>query len=79
MQPLDPISTAPRPPVRGGIPIWLPWVLAPGFLLLPIAGCGAAATLRRSAFKAAPTADSAGSPPALVPVMTVAANGTPRR
>ena len=71
MQP--PITNSPdsQPPHRHGIPIWLPWVLAPGFLLLPISGCGLAATLRRSAFAAA-AVDSAPQSPALVPVTTVA-------
>lgn len=29
------------------MPLWLPWVAAPMFMLLPIVGCGAAASLRR--------------------------------
>ncbi len=48
---------------RSGPPVWLPWVLAPGFLLLPIGGCGVAATLRRPA-----TAACAASAPASVPL-----------
>ena len=32
---------------RGGIAVWLPWLLAPAFLLLPIGGCGLAAAVRR--------------------------------
>lgn len=36
-----------------GLPVWLPWVLAPGFLFLPLAGCGIATTLRRPALATA--------------------------
>lgn len=32
---------------RGQPPVWLPWLLAPGFFLLPIGGCGAVAAMRR--------------------------------
>ena len=34
-----------------GVPmaaVWLPWLLSPLFLLLPVGGCGAAAALRRA-------------------------------
>jgi hypothetical protein len=48
------------------VPVWLPWVLAPGFLFLPIAGCGAAAAARRAALLETAAAD-----PPLVPVATV--------
>lgn len=34
---------------RGGLAVWLPWLLAPAFLLLPIGGCGVAAAIRRPA------------------------------
>jgi hypothetical protein len=66
---------APRPvpaaaaPTHRGPPVWLPWVLAPGFLLLPVGGCGMAATLRRPAVAAAP---------AVAPVETVATVVPPR-
>ena len=53
---------------RREIPVWLPWVAAPAFALLPIAGCGAAATLRHAAHKAsAPAA----APLPLVPITAV--------
>jgi hypothetical protein len=32
---------------RGGLAIWLPWLLSPACLLLPIGGCGVAAAVRR--------------------------------
>jgi hypothetical protein len=41
-------------------------VLAPGFLFLPIGGCGAAAAMRRAALH-----DTAADAPPLVPVATV--------
>jgi len=53
------------PPPKGGL-VWLPWVLAPGFLLLPIGGCGAAAAMRRAALRA-----TVAETPPLVPVATV--------
>lgn len=31
---------------RRPLPVWLPWLLAPAFALLPIVGCGAAASLK---------------------------------
>jgi hypothetical protein len=54
----------PPAPARRGPPVWLPWLMAPGFLLLPIGGCGLAATLRR------PAMAGVGSP-ATPPVATV--------
>jgi hypothetical protein len=32
---------------RSGLAVWLPWLLAPAFLLLPIGGCGVAGAIRR--------------------------------
>jgi len=55
-------------PRRREIPVWLPWLAAPAFALLPIAGCGAAASLRHAAHTA--TA-SAPAPPPLVPITAV--------
>jgi hypothetical protein len=74
--PLPP-STPIDPPTarRGGIPVWLPWVLSPGFLLLPIGGCGVAAALRQPARVASlAPADAPGiaSAPPVVPVTAVA-------
>ena len=56
------------PPRRRELPLWLPWLAAPAFALLPIAGCGAAATLRRAAHTAA--APTVTQPP-LVPITAV--------
>jgi hypothetical protein len=59
----------PRPPVqpaKSSCHLWLPWVLAPGFLFLPIAGCGAAAAMRRAALR-----HTVADAPPLVPVATV--------
>ena len=64
-----PAQSAPR-----GLPVWLPWVLAPAFLLLPVGGCGVAASLRRPH-----AATLAGSQPATVPVTTVATVAPPNR
>lgn len=70
-QPPNSMSPAPR---ATALQVWLPWVCAPAFLLLPIAGCGLAAGLRRPALAATVT-DSAqprdAGEPALVPVRTV--------
>jgi hypothetical protein len=57
------------------VAVWAPWVCAPAFILLPIAGCGVAETLR----KPAPAADSAAgftagtipTRPQLVPITAV--------
>jgi len=54
--------------------MWLPWVMAPAFLLLPIGGCGAAATLQRPR-----AAMAAAHEPAATPVATVATVVPPNR
>ncbi|RLS77515.1 MAG: hypothetical protein DWI03_06135 [Planctomycetota bacterium] len=59
-------TRSPAPLPQRGVPVWLPWVLAPGFLFLPIGGCGAAAAMRRAALH-----DTAADAPPLVPVATV--------
>jgi hypothetical protein len=56
------------PPRRRELPVWLPWLAAPAFALLPIAGCGAAATLKNAAHTAAAPA---ACPPPLVPITAV--------
>ena len=61
-------SSASARPRRRELPLWLPWLAAPAFALLPIAGCGAAATLRRAAHTAA--APTVTQPP-LVPITAV--------
>ena len=53
-----PVPTA-STPARRGPPVWLPWLVAPAFLLLPIGGCGMAATLRRPAVAEAARAATA--------------------
>ncbi|MFM7136179.1 MAG: hypothetical protein ACKO1M_03790 [Planctomycetota bacterium] len=64
-------------PRRREMPVWLPWLAAPAFALLPIAGCGAAASLRH----AAPTRATANTPPAppLVPITAVVTTLPPGR
>lgn len=61
-------TRSPRP--RRPLPVWLPWLAAPAFALLPVAGCGAAATLRHGHFKAA-TASGHGPRLPAVPVAAV--------
>jgi len=55
-----------RPPDRPRV--WLPWLIAPAFVLLPIGGCGVAAGLRQgAAITAAPVeAATAGVPIAAI-------------
>ncbi len=65
-------NPAPPAPARRGPPVWLPWLMAPGFLLLPIGGCGLAASLRRPAV--ASVAGPAAAP--VAPVATVATVAT---
>jgi hypothetical protein len=58
-------------------PVWLPWVSAPLFFLLPIGGCGAAAVARRPA---PPASAAAADPlPGPAPVATMVTVLTPRR
>jgi hypothetical protein len=38
----------PGPVRRREMPVWLPWLAAPAFALLPVMGCGAAAQLRHA-------------------------------
>jgi hypothetical protein len=35
------------PDRRRGAPLWLPWLVAPAFMLLPIGGCGLAESFVR--------------------------------
>jgi hypothetical protein len=73
---MNPLPSDPAP--RLHLPVWLPWLLAPGFTLLPIAGCGAAAAFQRSQ-GIAETAPCSGSPPPLVPVTAVVTMVSPGR
>jgi hypothetical protein len=52
-----PVDPAPR------FPVWLPWLAAPFFMLLPIGGCGAAASLRHAGEPAAAPVASLSPPP----------------
>ena len=63
--------TSHGPRIERSPPVWLPWVLAPVFLLLPLGGCGLSVALRRP--QAA--AQAAGQPEDL-PVGTVATVAT---
>jgi len=67
-----PPHSAPRP---WQTPVWLPWVSAPFFFLLPIGGCGVAATARRSPA----TATAAHPLPGPAPVATMMTVMTPAR
>ena len=67
-------TAVPASPAGRGLPVWLPWILAPAFLLLPVGGCGVAASLRRPH-----AATLAGNQPATVPVTTVATVAPPNR
>jgi len=62
----DPSTVA--APRRHPVAVWAPWVCAPAFLFLPIAGCGVAETLRRPAPIAAAEPLAA---PRLVPIAAV--------
>ena len=68
------------PPCRTAVcrraPVWLPWLAAPAFMLLPIAGCGAAASLRHGGTVAAVPAEQ---PPPLVPTEAVVTALPPAR
>lgn len=55
---------------RRPLPVWLPWLLAPAFALLPVLGCGAAATLKHGRSVAIGSVSPAVTPP-LVPVTAV--------
>jgi len=65
---------------RGGAGrIWIPWIVAPLFMLSPIAGCALGGKIRQGAIVAPPTASPSppsvtfeDSPPASGPVPTFA-------
>lgn len=63
---------------RRPLPVWLPWLLAPAFALLPIMGCGAAATLKHGRSRVLGGRPAAASPP-LVPVTAVVTAVSPGR
>lgn len=57
-----PATARPRGPAGGrqhdirrrGLPLWLPWIAAPVFMLLPIGGCGVADAVQRGGLAAVP-------------------------
>jgi hypothetical protein len=65
-------SPAPRTadPLGRSAVVWFPWLCAPAFLLLPIAGCGVAAAIGRPESTATTAKTPAVSPP-LVPITSV--------
>jgi hypothetical protein len=76
--PLPPHTVIDAPADRGSrrAPVWLPWLLAPAFLLLPIGGCGAAAAFRRPLSPGATAAGTTASlrlplPGPAIPMATV--------
>jgi len=79
MQPIPDMASAstlrdrPREPRPARGPVWLPWLCAPLFLLLPIGGCGAAAAVLRRPLYATAASDLP-LPGPEAPVATVATN-----
>ena len=59
---------------RRHLPVWLPWLAAPAFAFLPVAGCGAAAALRHGRAVAEAPPQPAPNPP-LVPITAVVTVG----
>ncbi|NDC64626.1 MAG: hypothetical protein EBZ59_11725 [Planctomycetia bacterium] len=47
----DRVASGPRPD-GGGPPIWLPWLFAPLFTLMPMGGCAVAGRMRQAAANA---------------------------
>jgi len=71
-------STPPHPEPRPWQPlVWLPWLSAPFFFLLPIGGCGVAAAARRP--PAAASSSAAYPLPGPAPVATMVTVLTPSR
>jgi len=71
------LTSSARRPRPWQPPVWLPWVSAPVFFLLPIGGCGVAAAARRPP---APTATADTPPlPGPAPVATMVTVVTPPR
>lgn len=63
------------------MPVWLPWLAAPFFMLLPIGGCGVATRFHRPAADQTavrPRVDHAGAVP-LVPIARVVPMGPGHR
>jgi hypothetical protein len=79
MQPIPDMASASTPrdrlrePRSARGPVWLPWLCAPLFLLLPIGGCGAAAAVLRRPLHATVASDLP-LPGPEAPVATVATN-----
>ena len=56
------MTTAALPPAPArSVPVWLPWLASPLFMLLPIGGCGLATQLHR------PAADQVAVRPEMAP------------
>jgi len=57
---MPPLATPTSPPLLPSrpLPVWLPWLAAPAFALLPIGGCGLATRLHRPAAAQAGVADA---------------------
>jgi len=68
----------PGPVRRREMPVWLPWLAAPAFALLPVMGCGAAAQLRHGPAAAGPERTARAAPP-LVPIAAVVTAVQPGR
>jgi hypothetical protein len=77
-----PPHTVIDPPVgvRGGrAPVWLPWLVAPAFLLLPVGGCGAAAAFLRPRPVLADSDPRLPMPGPVAPVATIMTVAQPAR
>lgn len=71
MRPSMTSAVCPSVPPRSA-PVWLPWLAAPLFMLLPIGGCGLAARLHRpAAAQVAAWPQATPSPPAAVPLVPI--------
>jgi hypothetical protein len=66
---VTPHRERPAPPPRQA-PVWLPWLAAPAFFLMPIGGCGGMAAIRRQTIASAPVLPGPAVP--LATVVTVA-------
>jgi hypothetical protein len=67
------MTTAALPPAPARfVPVWLPWLAAPLFMLLPIGGCGLATRIYRpAATEVAVHPQAAPAGPHLVPLVPI--------
>jgi hypothetical protein len=77
--PLRTVIDPPAGPRGGRAPVWLPWLVAPAFLLLPIGGCGAAAALLRPRPAIADSPAMLPVPGPVAPVATIVTVAQPAR